>query len=92
MVVLSITTTLVFLFPLVRLAPSWLERPLNRRLAYHRAAVKALAEAILRSQGEPAQLARLNAQCDYHCAALARLLPDNPVAAGKAKTELDSAA
>ncbi len=77
----SVTTTLVFAFPLVKLAPFWLQRRLHRQLAHHRAAAEALALAMTRCHNDPDQLARLTAQHDWHLAAIAALAPERPVAA-----------
>ncbi len=71
----AVTTTLVFLYPIVRLTPSWLERSLNKKLVYHRAAYTALTAAAAQAHNDPDQAARLAAQRDYHRSALKALVP-----------------
>lgn len=80
---LSVTTTLVFAFPLVKLAPFWLQRRRHRQLAWHRSAAGALALAMTRCHNDPDQLARLTAQHDWHLAAIAALAPERPAKAAR---------
>lgn len=93
MVVFSITTVAVFLYPIVKLTPSWLERSLNKKIVFHRAAAEALGAAMAGAHNDPAQLTRLTAQHDYHRAALQALVPDD-VADTRAATnhQVDAAA
>ncbi|WP_426166834.1 hypothetical protein [Sandarakinorhabdus sp. DWP1-3-1] len=71
----AITTTIVFLYPIYRLTPSWLERSLNKKLVFHRAAYTALTAAAAQAHNDPVQAARLAAQRDYHRSALKALVP-----------------
>lgn len=91
MIVFSISTVVVFLFPIIRLAPSWLERRLNKQIVFHSDAVEALAVAIERSHNDPAQRERLVQQHDYHRTALIALAPEAPGAKGKVPLVADAA-
>ncbi len=75
----AVTTTVIFLYPIVKLTPSWLERSLNKKIAFHRAAHAALATAVTQAHNDPEQAARLAAQRDYHRSALQALLPNDTV-------------
>ncbi len=88
----SVTTVAVVGYPLVKLTPSWLERSLNKKIAFHRAAVDALGVALTRAHNDPDQQARLQAQQDYHTASLTALVPGEVRAATKPVTALDAAA
>ncbi len=72
----SVTTVAVLAFPLYRLAPSWLEGRVHRQIAWHRAALAALATEMPRAHNDPDQHARLAAQHEWHRRALAALAPD----------------
>ncbi len=71
----SVTTIAVFLYPIIKLTPSWIERSLNKKLAFHRAAHTALGAAVAQAHNNPEQAARLAAQRDYHRSALQALVP-----------------
>lgn len=81
MVFFSVTTLVVVLYPVIKLTPSWLQRSLDRKIAFHRDALGALGTAITGAHNDPAHLARLTAQRDYHHAALQTLAPDATTAA-----------
>jgi hypothetical protein len=70
----TVTTVVVFLFPIVKLTPSWLERSIARKVIAHREALAGLDAAIAVTR-DAEQIARLNVQRDYHCAALNTLVP-----------------
>ena len=72
----AVTTAVVFLYPIVKLTPSWLERSLNKKIAVHRAAEVALTAAVVQAHNDPEQAARLTAQRDYHRSALQALVPN----------------
>lgn len=91
-ILFSISTVTVFLFPIVRLAPSWLERPLNKKIVFHTAAIDALQEALARAHNGSAQHARLTAELEYHRAALLTLAPAQVAEATKVPRAFDSAA
>jgi hypothetical protein len=92
MIFFSVTTFVVVLFPIVKLAPMWFERSVNRKIGFHRDAVIALGEAVVRTRGDAEQLGRLEAQLRYHRAALSRLAPDDAALATPAPAVLDAAA
>lgn len=71
----TITTVAVFLFPIIKLTPSWLERSLSRKLVFHRQAYAALTAAVAQAHNDPDHAARLAAQRDYHRSALQALVP-----------------
>ncbi|KPF74412.1 hypothetical protein IP88_07945 [alpha proteobacterium AAP81b] len=70
------TTVLAFVFPLAKLVPFWLDRRIQRQVAFHRAAAAAIAEAMPRNHNDPAHYARLATQLAYHRGALAALAPE----------------
>jgi hypothetical protein len=78
MIFFSVTTVAVILYPIIKLTPSWLERRLDRKIAFHRDAIVAL-EAALIATTDAAQTARLTEQRDFHRAALASLAVPQPV-------------
>ena len=93
MIVFSLTTLVVFLYPIIKLTPSWLERSLNKKIVFHRAAVEALGKAIVGAHNDPAQLARLTAQHDYHRASMQALVPnETPGAVVEAERKVDAVA
>lgn len=71
----TVTTIVVVLYPIIKLTPSWLERSLYRKIAFHRDAQAALETALSLAHNDPAQAARLKAQREYHLAALSTLAP-----------------
>lgn len=75
----SVTTLAVFAYPLVRLTPSWLERRLHRKAAAHGDALAALEMALAAPVSDGTKLARLQAQRDFHAAALRSLAVINAV-------------
>jgi hypothetical protein len=77
MIFFSVTTVAVFLYPIIKLTPSWLERRLNGKIKFHGDAIVAL-DAALATTSDPAQGARLTAQRDFHRAALASLAVPQP--------------
>lgn len=80
MIVFSITTVAVFLYPIFKLTPSWLDRRLNRQIAFHRAAAVEIGTAMSRAHNDPEQFERLAAQHAYHRASLQALVPGEAVA------------
>jgi hypothetical protein len=88
----AVTTTVVFLYPIVKLTPSWLERSLNKKIAVHRAAHAALSAAVNQSHNDPEQAARLAAQRDYHRSALQALAPHELAEPAAARTPAADAA
>ena len=92
MIFFSITTVVVVLYPIVKLAPSWFERSLHRRGALHRQAIAALGLAISRVGGDVEHRARLVAQRDYHRASLASLFPDDAALATPEPQRINAAA
>ena len=72
----TVTTIAVFLYPIVRLTPSWLQRSLNKKLVFHRQAYAALTAAVTQAHNDPEHAARLAAQRDYHHSALQALVPN----------------
>ena len=81
MVIFTITTVVVFLYPIIKLTPSWLERSMAKRIILHREALAAIGTAMEQSRGDAAQLARLQAQHDYHVVVLRGLVPGEAAAA-----------
>lgn len=77
MIFFSVTTVAVFLYPIIKLTPSWLERRLNAKIRFHGEAIVVL-EAALAATNDPAQTARLTSQRDFHRAALASLAVPQP--------------
>lgn len=77
MIFFSVTTVAVVLYPIFKLTPAWLERRLNRKIAFHQDAAVALEVAIAATT-DPAQLARLTAQRDFHRGALKDLAVPEP--------------
>lgn len=82
----AVTTAVVFLYPIVKLTPSWLERSLNKKIAFHRAAHVALSTAVAQAHNDPEHAARLAAQRDYHRSALQALVPHELVEPAPART------
>lgn len=91
MLFFSATTVAVIAYPIVKLLPSWLERSVYRKAGLHRDAIAALDLAISRT-GDAEQRARLQAQADFHRAALANLAPGDAMLAPPAAVRLDAAA
>ena len=89
MIFFSVTTAVVVVYPIMKLAPSWFERSVARRAALHRDAIAALGLAVDRAGADVEHHARLVAQRDYHRAALANLLPGD---ATPATQRVDAAA
>ncbi len=77
----TVTTVLVLLYPVIRLIPFWFQRQTGGKVRFHRQAIAALTVAIDRSEAGSEQRARLQAQHDWHAAALAILAPTNPTSA-----------
>lgn len=75
MIIFSIVTVLVFLYPIIKLTPSWLERSMAKKVILHRDALAGLQVALERSHNDAEQFARLQAQHEYHRAALQALVP-----------------
>jgi hypothetical protein len=92
MVFFSATTVAVIAYPIVKLLPSWLERSIYRKVAFHRDAIAALDLAISRNGDDPAQRARLVTQADFHRSALAALAPHDALIAPPQPVRLDAAA
>jgi hypothetical protein len=91
MVVFSITTIVVFFYPIVKLAPSWLERKMAKKIILHREASIVLAETI-ETTADVEQRARLQTQLEYHRAAIHTLVPGEVAAARAEQVRLDTAA
>jgi hypothetical protein len=80
MIFFSVTTIAVIAWPLYKLAPSWIERNLYRKIAFHRDAAAVLAVAMERAHGDSGRFERLALQHDYHTGALLILVPHETVA------------
>jgi hypothetical protein len=80
MVIFSITTMVVFLYPIIKLTPLWLERSMAKKIIFHRDAMAAIGTAMERSHNDADQFARLQAQHDYHRAALNAVAPGEAAA------------
>ena len=74
----SITTFVVLLCPLIKLAPSWLERRASKKAAFHRAAMEAIELALAHSGQDTAKGDRLTEQREFHRRALRSLSMDTP--------------
>jgi hypothetical protein len=77
--ILTVTTIIVLLYPLVRLAPFWRQRGSAHRIIRHRQELAA-TEAALAETRDPDELARLQAARAHHQAALQRLAPGDVAA------------
>lgn len=75
MIIFSITTIVVFLYPIIKLTPSWLERSMARKVIMHRDALAGIGAALERTDNDPEQIARLQVQHEFHRAALQALVP-----------------
>jgi hypothetical protein len=91
MVVFSITTLVVFLYPIVKLTPSWLERKMAKKIILHREAIAVLAQTV-ETTTDIEQRARLQTQLDYHQATINALVPGEVAAARTAPVRFDTAA
>lgn len=91
-VIFTLTTIAVFLYPVVRLAPYWLERSVGRKIVMHSQAISALDAAISDAGNTPEHLARLIEQRGFHVVALAQLAPPATVPAGAGPARIDAAA
>jgi hypothetical protein len=69
----SITTSVVLLYPLIKLVPSWLERRASKKAAFHRAALVAIELAMAHSGQDAAKGDRLTEQREFHRRALRSL-------------------
>lgn len=92
MIFFSVTTAVVLLYPVVKLAPLWFERRVQARIALHRDAVAALVGAIDQAGNDHAQRGRLAAQLQWHRAALANLAPGDAMLATAPAIPFDAAA
>jgi hypothetical protein len=92
MVFFSLTTVAVFLYPLIKLTPSWLERRLGRKIEMHRASLAALDGALALPGQDVTHVARLTAQRDWHRAALQSLAADTPAPTVSGPLPIDLAA
>ena len=92
MIFFTVTTIAVIAYPLVKLLPSWLERSVYRKVAFHSDAFAAIEVALARPHNAPEYQARLTAQHDYHRKALAALAPGHPAPAAAEPTKVDAAA
>jgi hypothetical protein len=92
MIFFSVTTVVVLLYPIIKLAPSWFERSVSRKAGLHRDSILALDMAIDRAGGDVEHRARLEAQRDYHRSALANLLPGDASLASPTPQRVDAAA
>lgn len=91
MLFFSATTVAVVAYPIIKLLPSWLERSVYRKISLHRDAITALDLAISRT-ADTDHRARLQAQVDFHRAALANLAPGDAMLVPPAAMRLDAAA
>jgi hypothetical protein len=91
-IVFSITTVAVFLFPIVRLTPFWLERSVGKKVVMHTRAIAALDAAIGDAGNTADHLARLIEQRDFHVAALAQLAPQAVPSNDPVPTQINAAA
>ena len=87
MIVFSITTLVVFLYPIIKLTPSALERSMARKVVMHRDALAGIGAAMERSHNDAEQFARLKVQHDFHRAALRALVPGDSQAQAEAVRE-----
>ncbi|MFZ4687827.1 MAG: hypothetical protein ACOYLS_01185 [Polymorphobacter sp.] len=71
----SLTTIAVFLYPIIKLTPSWLDRSMQKKIVLHRRAADALGLALAGAHNNPDHHARLTAQREYHLSALRTLVP-----------------
>ena len=92
MIVFSITTVAVFLYPIFKLTPSWLDRRLSRQIAFHRAAAVEIGTAMSRAHNDAEQFDRLAAQHAYHRSALQALVPGEAVAEAPLAPRIEAAA
>lgn len=69
----TFTTLAVLAYPLIKLAPSWLEHRLNRKIALHRDALVAVETALAVPGHDEARQAKLIARRDVHLGALRSL-------------------
>ena len=91
MAVFSIMTVAVFLYPIVKLTPSWLERKMAKKIILHRDAIAVLAPTV-ETTIDVDHRARLQTQLDYHQAAITALVPGEVAAARAAPVGVDNAA
>ena len=89
MIFFTLTTIAVIAYPLVKVLPSWLERSVYRKIAFHRDAIAALDLAASRNADNPEHRARLMANADSHRAALAALAPRDAMLAAAAPQRAD---
>jgi hypothetical protein len=87
----TITTLVVFFYPIIKLTPSWLERRMARNIRLHRSAIIALDQAIAVTT-DADHRARLGVQRDYHQGVIDRLMPGDAAASRAAAARLDKAA
>lgn len=87
----TITTLVVFFYPIIKLTPSWLERRMAKNIVLHRNAIIALdiAAAVTTDAGHRA---RLKAQREYHQAIIDSLMPGDAAASRAAAAGFDKAA
>ena len=91
MLFFSATTVAVIAYPIVKLLPSRLEHSIYRKISLHRDAIAALDLAISRT-ADSAHRGRLQAQADFHRAALANLAPGDAMLVPPQPLRLDAAA
>jgi hypothetical protein len=87
----TITTVVVFFYPIIKLTPSWLERRMAKNIARHRSAIIALDHAAA-ATSDAEHRARLEAQRDYRQGVINRLMPGDAAASRAAAALLDKAA
>lgn len=88
----SITTVVVLLYPLMRLAPSWLERRASKKAAFHRTALEAIELALAQPGQDASSADGLTAQRDFHREALRSLAADAPAPTVTGPLPIDIAA
>ena len=91
-IVFSLLTLGVFLFPIIRLTPHWLERSVGKKVVLHSRAIAALDAAIEDAGNTAEHRARLIEQRDFNVAALARLAPQGAPSLAPADVRINAAA
>jgi hypothetical protein len=87
----TITTLVVFFYPIIKLTPSWLERRMAKSIALHRSAIIVLDQAVAATT-DVEHRARLEAQRDHHRGIIDKLMPGDAAAGRAAAARFDEAA
>nr|WP_310525253.1 hypothetical protein [Polymorphobacter sp.] len=91
-ILFTVTTVAVFLYPVIKLTPSWLERRVNTRIVFHRRAFDAIGVAMERAHNDSAQFDRLASQREFHRASLMALAPGELAAETVVQQDINAAA